>query len=65
MSAYDEWLESPYYRSTLYRDAVQSIVDKTGCTWKEAEEIYADRKADEDDYKFERERDRELERGGI
>ena len=61
MSTYDEWLESPYYQSSPYKDAVQSIVEKTGCTWAEAEEVYADRLADEADYKFEAARDRKGE----
>jgi hypothetical protein len=57
---YDEWLESPYYQSSPYRERVQAIVDKTGCTWEEAEAIYLDAQADAADAAYDRQREENI-----
>ena len=43
-----------------FEQAVLSIMEDLECTWAEAEAVYFDKQADEADYAYERERDREM-----
>ena len=58
---YDDWITDPESRLSRYDRAIQSIIDKTGCTLAEAEEQYECARDDYFNRKFDEQRDRELD----